>query len=177
MTEGAIGYAIDSHEITTYGNSIIIEETPEFRQRVAGDLNVIASTPTGGVLLNDIDKSGKITTIRETSKGNGEDAINYNNGVLQPDGTHGTGTDSIINYNPDRKKLNGEPWQTRPPEVGLAHELIHSCHDAYGTTDGTKSVGYTNLIDGATEFDPYLCTLTLLISIRILRLKKLQRKG
>ena len=37
----------------------------------------------------------------------------------QPDGTPGVGTDATGGYNPDRKKIGDEDWETRPPAIGL----------------------------------------------------------
>ncbi|MFH1859957.1 MAG: M91 family zinc metallopeptidase [bacterium] len=126
ITGAATGYAMTSREVTTYGNSIVIEGTLEFRQRVVGDLDVIALTPSGGQLVQSIDTGNQTIAIVETSEN---------------DGNSYDPSTKTIEYNPSDVQLSdgSEDWMRRPPVVGFAHELTHASHDANGglTTDAT----------------------------------------
>lgn len=108
------------------GNSIIIKGSLDFQTKTLAALGQIASTPTGEALLQSIDKNGKTVTIQETSGGN---EVGYSNGAgrfQNADGTPGPGSDANISYNPSRTSTGTEDWETRPPAVGLAHELVHA---------------------------------------------------
>jgi hypothetical protein len=108
------------------GNAIVITGSLEFKTKTLVALGQIASTPTGEALLQSIDKNGKTVTIQETSQGN---ACGYSNGAgrfQNADGTPGAGTDATVSYNPDRTSIGDEEWETRPPAIGLAHELVHA---------------------------------------------------
>jgi type VI secretion system secreted protein VgrG len=118
------------------GNALVIKGSEEYQKKVLDDLGRINKTPTGEDLLKSIDGSGKTVAIQEGNskkKGNSERGDN-DNGFFNDDGSPGMGTDSTVNYNPDKEKVSDDPWGTRPPAVGLAHELIHAEQDAKGTT-------------------------------------------
>ena len=90
-------------------------------------LGQIAATPTGAQLLQAVGNAAKKTRIEKTTEGN--ECGGYSNPAgrfLNADGTPGAGTDSVISYNPDRVKIGDEEWETRPPAIGLAHELVHA---------------------------------------------------
>lgn len=136
-------------------SGIKIEGTPEFQQKTLAALGRLAQTPTGLGLLQQLDASGKNVTIKETAAGNTENAANFGNGLYdKANGRPGPGTDSTVLWNPNKDTLGSgtEPWQTRDPAIGLGHELNHSYHDAYGTTNGDTS-SYTGL-DGNTYSAP-----------------------
>lgn len=122
---------------TTYGSAIRLDGDEEFRRKTIAALDEIKGTPSGAALLQSIEDSGKSVTIRETNGGNSENATSFADGLLKQDGTKGTGSDSVVDFNPDRSVIGdgSEPWMNRPASVGLAHELIHSAHDANGTTE------------------------------------------
>lgn len=46
--------------------------------------------------------------------------------------TPGAGLGVGINYSPTLASAGAMPWNTRPPAIGLAHELIHAEQAAYG---------------------------------------------
>jgi type VI secretion system secreted protein VgrG len=123
------------------GNGLIIKGDPAYQAKVLADLQTIAGTPTGTKLLSDIDKSGKTVTIQKTTGGNSENADNFNDGLRKADGTPGPGSNSTVDFNPDKTQIGdgSEPWMTRPTAVGLGHELIHAAHDANGTTEYDSS--------------------------------------
>jgi uncharacterized Zn-binding protein involved in type VI secretion len=50
---------------------------------------------------------------------------------------NGAGGDSTVEYNPTNNNIGTEDWQTRPPAVGLAHELVHATHASRGEVDMT----------------------------------------
>ncbi len=130
--------------VTQYNEAITIVGTPEYQAKVLADLQRIANTPTGKALLDSIASSGKHVTIQAPSDPNaGNSCGSYDNAAgrfSNPDGTPGDGSNSTVEYNPDRTKIGDEPWETRPPGVGLAHELIHADQAAHGTmTPGTTN--------------------------------------
>ncbi|MBG6146412.1 type VI secretion system secreted protein VgrG [Labrenzia sp. EL_142] len=132
---------------TNVGPSIKIEGTEEFREKTVQALAKIAQTPSGAKLLNDLHKSGKTITIKETSGGNKVTGFN-NDGKLDSSGKPGSGCDTTVHYNPNRTTLGSdEAWKTRPPEIGLAHELIHAQHAADGELDFSK-------VDNDSKPDP-----------------------
>jgi type VI secretion system secreted protein VgrG len=125
------------------GNGIIIKGDGAFQAKVLSDLFKIGATPTGAGLLKSIDGSGKTVTIEPTNGGN---VTGYSNGAdrfTKADGTPGNGTNATVGYNADSWTSSTpatQPWQTRPPAIGLAHELVH----ADQANHGTMSPGMTN---------------------------------
>lgn len=119
-------------------SNITIEGDDEYKMKVMRDLYQIYRTPTGKAMLESLKASGKNTTIKLG------DADLNGNGMTYPrdtardrfknaDGTNGDGTDSIVKYDPDRTSTGGnDPWDTRPPAVGLAHELVHAEQAQHG---------------------------------------------
>ncbi|WP_157738891.1 M91 family zinc metallopeptidase [Labrenzia sp. VG12] len=128
-------------------SSIKIEGSDAFKEKALAALDRLAQSPTGMKLLQALDSSDKTTTIKQApaGKGNTETAADWNKGLYDTTNNKpGPGSDSTVLFNPDRDKLNGEDWMTRDPAIGLGHELIHSYHDANGTTDGRSEVEYTD---------------------------------
>jgi len=123
------------------GRSIVVKGDSVFQSKVLGDLAQINSTPTGAGLLKSIDNAAQPVTISKTSGGNGASPIDGTRAVPGPDGTPGPGTGSNVSYNPDRTQIGdgSQPWHTRPPAIGLAHELMHANHSANGTNDFTPT--------------------------------------
>lgn len=114
----------------TYGKAIKIKGDEAFQKKVIADLDAIKKTPTGAKLLEALEKSGKTITIKPTKDGN---ATGFTNDGMMKNGKPGPGSNSTVEYDPDTKKINSEDWGTRPPAIGLAHELIHARHAAEGT--------------------------------------------
>lgn len=126
-------------------SNIKIEGDDAYKKATLAALETLSKSPTGLKLLQALDSSGKTTTIEmtEPGKGNTEDAVVFNDGLRDPAiGKAGPGTDTVVHFNPDRDKIDGEDWMTRDPAIGLGHELIHAHHDTRGTTDGRPSVSY-----------------------------------
>ncbi len=83
-------------------------------------------------------KDAHIITIQETSGGN---TYSSSNPIGAGDGS---GTAGTVNYNPTSNPIistkdvvtgYANP-ATRPPQIGLAHELIHADHAREGTMEG-----------------------------------------
>jgi type VI secretion system secreted protein VgrG len=133
---------------TQYSPGVRIRGTPEYQATVVRDLNTVRSTEAGRYNLDRIDSSGQTTTIRapanqaELDRGN-TCRFNPNTAYQNPDGSAGSGSDSEVIYNPDRQQVGdgSEDWMTRPPDVGLHHELEHSAEAANGTMEtGTTDI-------------------------------------
>ena len=123
---------------TNVGPNIKIEGTEKFREQTVQALAKIAQTPSGAKLLADLHKGDKTITIKETAGGNKVNGFTAD-GKVGADGKPGSGSDSTVWYNPNRQSLgNDQAWKTRPPEIGLAHELIHAKHASYGEIDLSK---------------------------------------
>jgi type VI secretion system secreted protein VgrG len=124
---------LDDGTITVGKGIIIKSDDPKFQSQTVNDVIAIGKTDTGGKLLNSIDNSGKTVTIVPTAGGN---ETSYDNGADRftgADGKPGPGTDATVGYNKDRQKIGDEPWETRPPAIGLAHELVHADQANHGT--------------------------------------------
>lgn len=141
-------------------SNLKVEGTPEFQAKTMVSLAKLANTPTGLGLLQSLDSAPHTTTIKETSNGNEVTDTAYMppgpTGLLpkafrNDDGTAGAGGDHVVLFNPDKKSIGSEPWQTRDPAIGLGHELVHADHAARGTNDKGAS-DYTGL-DGNTYND------------------------
>lgn len=114
-----------------YGTAIKLDGDAAFRRATIKALDKINSTPTGKALLEAIEKSGKTITIKETAGGN--EVTGLSNGAFRDaSGAKGAGSNSTVGFNPKRESIGTEPWETRPPAVGLAHELVHAQHAASG---------------------------------------------
>ncbi len=122
-----------------------IDGDDAFKQDTAQALGRLMSRPTGRALVTDLSGAPNETTIQKSTSGNTENAKNWNDGLFdRAKKTAGPGTSTTVDFNPKRSKLNGENWMERDPAIGLGHELIHAHHDVHGTTDGRRSVTYTD---------------------------------
>lgn len=128
------------------GTSVSVSGDARFDDRVQSDLDAMRSIPSGRALLEDLDRTGRSTTIRETSGGNATGYPNPSDRLMTHGNTvNGAGTDARIDYNPTRTELaGGNPWSARPPVVGLQHELVHAENAGNGnmptgSTDGTRN--------------------------------------
>jgi uncharacterized Zn-binding protein involved in type VI secretion len=114
-----------------FGNIVIKPDPddPSFQAKVVADLRLIEGTPTGKALLQSVNGSGKTVTIQRTTGGNSCNSASF----IQGKGAN----DATIHYNPEMTKIGIQDWETRPPAIGLAHELGH----ADQATNGTNSFG------------------------------------
>lgn len=68
----------------------------------------------------------------------------------------GAGSDTTVKYNPDLTcSCVAEVWRKHPPEIGLAHELIHADDAAYGRLDPQEVAGLRNYERQAVGLGPY----------------------
>jgi uncharacterized Zn-binding protein involved in type VI secretion len=110
----AFAYASD----VKYGNITIKPNVNDrnYQDKVLADLKLIEETPTGKALLQSLNDAGGATIKKtEPKKGNSCDF------------------ERVVSYNPDKETIGTEAWETRPPAIGLAHELIHANHMATDT--------------------------------------------
>jgi len=143
--------------VTQVGNNITIKGSQAFRDRVVADLAKLSATPTGDKLLDSIDAGNKKVTIQETSGGNECGYDSPNDRFVKPDGTNGSGSGSTVSYNPNTTQIDdgSEPWMTRPPEVGLGHELVHADDASKGQQVPGESGGIRNREKQAVGLPPY----------------------
>jgi hypothetical protein len=124
------------------GRSISISGDAGFRGQVQSDLDALRSVPAGQRMLRGLDGSGKKTQIDATQQGNAAEApgATYGDVAVKADGTRGPGANATVHFNTSRTNLGGgEDWMTRPPVVGLFHELAH----AHDFTNGEFNLGTT----------------------------------
>lgn len=121
----------EAHQREAYSDGIVIEGTPEFRAQTRAALDRLASLPSGGQLLQQIDSSGHEVTIRETTDANGYCTPENGTDAQTP----GVGTDSVVEWNPNHHTTDAsDPVTGRPGStVILGHELVHANHNANGT--------------------------------------------
>jgi hypothetical protein len=107
---------------------------PGFEAAVKADLQTLYETPTGKALLESLHASGKRIFINYGLENAAHFPLSgWEPAFYQLDGvTPGPGTALRLSYNPFREEVGDQPWNTRPPGIGLAHELIHAEQAAYG---------------------------------------------
>jgi type VI secretion system secreted protein VgrG len=117
------------------GDAIVIKGDPLFQAKTMAALNQIGQTSTGDKLLNSIDDAGKKVTIQSTAGGNacGYPKATAADRFAGADGKPGKGTDANVFFNSDDDTIGSEEWETRPPAIGLAHELVHAEQATYGS--------------------------------------------
>lgn len=118
------GIEVWGTDTVRYGN-ITIEADPSdpaYQGKVLGDLIMIENTPTGKAMMDSLNSAGGAIIKVGDSRRDGNACWTKRS---PPE----------IEYNPDAGVSgNGaQPWQTRPPAIGLAHEMIHADHGANGT--------------------------------------------
>ena len=96
-------------------------------------------THTISMIARSYDDKGRLIEA-----GNGFDVLSNENASIK-----GIGSGSEINYNPWNKYVRDpitKQTTTRPPKVGLAHELGHAWHAHKGTAD-------FNVVNGLSNFE------------------------
>lgn len=147
---------------TRPGGSLRIEGTPEFKQRVEQDLDLLRSSPVGRSILSALDRASaqsghKTITIRYESQffnqsSNGPFEKHPGSSSLSSTGEPGAPIGGSIGYNLGTLTKNGRAKRLPPQQleqhfhqtplpfpsvVQLAHELIH----AYNALSGTYQPG------------------------------------
>ena len=119
-----LGVDMGGTDTIMYGNIAIQADPsdPAYQGKVLGDLIMIENTPTGKALMTSLNNAGGAIIRVGQSKGPRGNA------------TYSRRSPPEIEYDADRSVSgNGaQPWQNRPPAIGLAHEMIHADHGANG---------------------------------------------
>jgi uncharacterized Zn-binding protein involved in type VI secretion len=95
--------------------------SPDFQNKLVRDLYFLSTTNTGKQLIDRLAASGQTITFKPTDDGNEES-----------EGIFGGAT---VYYNPDGVRQMQDAagnWTSRPPVVGLAHEMVHALGDVEG---------------------------------------------
>lgn len=142
---------------THVGANIVIQGDENFRETTLEHLRTLENTPTGASIIESIQSGDHTVTIVETNGGN---ACGYDNGearFVTPAGEDGAGTSSTVHFNPERTEIGdgSEDWMTRPPEVGLGHELIHAEQASHGQQHRGETDGVRNRELQAVGLPPY----------------------
>ncbi|RZK32291.1 MAG: hypothetical protein EOO61_17065 [Hymenobacter sp.] len=105
-----------------------------FMEAVTADLHAIYATPTGRQLLDSLHASGRKIYINYGPENRTGFPFNTDPALYRADGvTPGQGLAVVIEYTPFVENTGGlKDWNTRPPAIGLAHELIHAEQAAHG---------------------------------------------
>jgi hypothetical protein len=125
---------------TRYSPGITIRGSEAFRRGVVKDLDQINRTRSGRRLIESLNRSGRMTTIREgatpmTAAGSQGSRAYMGNGRT------GSGRNAEIRYQPTDQRLNlgPHPWMRNlPSSVLLQHELVHANHFTHGTVTRGK---------------------------------------
>lgn len=99
--------------------------TPAQKKKAKADYERLKKkSKTAKKICEDLEKSSETYTIVPTTGGN----------AYSP-------STNEISYNPSSTTIGSgtKPWETRPPEVGLGHELVHARHDDEGTLGKTRA--------------------------------------
>jgi hypothetical protein len=117
-----------------YGSSIVIQGSQAFVDLTIESLNRLMRYPSGQQLIGKINSNPNQVTIKESSTGDNRTLVPLN-AFRQPGAPPSKGSSSEIEYNPHRTFIGDgkDPWETRPPEVDLHHELYHAYDTQYGT--------------------------------------------
>lgn len=112
-----------------------------FKAGVLADLAWLMTQPVGMEMIEAMVATGKTLTISETGSGNTTGYDPDADSWPKADGTPGNGSNCRIAYNPGQWNPYGgaEAWMTRPPAIGLAHEMVH----AWTGMTGTRAAGLT----------------------------------
>ncbi len=123
--------------------------TQEFNDRLEQDLDMLRYSPTGQVMLNTMDSTGRTVTISEIDSPNGgtaDVAPSLDPFVGSPfmnplTGANGAQRDAVIGYNPAHNQFYGgdtpgnpnDDWKDVSPVEELFHEMSHTQDYMTGT--------------------------------------------
>jgi hypothetical protein len=127
---------------------LTIEGADAFKAKVMPDLAWILTSSVGQEFFDAMAKTGHKMTIKETSGGNATSYSPDADSWETDDGKPGKGCDVTVKYNPGEWNPYGgtEAWMTRPPAIGMAHEMVHG----WTGMMGTRAKG-TVVVEGVTE--------------------------
>lgn len=137
---------------TNLGESIKIKGDNTFKSRVESDLETLRALPSGTKMLEELDKTGKTTTIKKDFYSSALPS-DFEKGTIKPDGTPNLGTNTTITYNPE-KPLTERSTDSLPPIGTLFHEMAHAYNLKTGTFIGeyVRDIGEnTDKVEKASE--------------------------
>jgi hypothetical protein len=152
---GATNAVTEVNQARAPGSTIVVTGSPEFRERVEADLEMMRSSPEGRALLTQLDaaanaRGGHNVTIRELTHehngfayGNNATNDEYLTRNARGNTVRGRGENAIVEYNP-----SDHDDRFPAPTVTLFHELSH----AYNIVTGTMQRGNNGLpgVDNGT---------------------------
>lgn len=154
-----------------YQRRIIIKGARAFVDTTKIHLANLSSLPIGQKLLRSLYKSGKQITIMPTDRISEAPPDDFKAAIPKGKplkwrdllgkektikGT-GLGSNTTIKYNPSFTcSYRTTDWRKSPPEIALAHELIHADDSAYGRLDPDEANGIRNYERQAVGLSPYL---------------------
>lgn len=153
-----------------YQEHIIIKGTVEFVRTTKSHLDILKQLKLGRELLHSIGTSGKRVTIVPTDRVSEAPPDDFKAAVPKGKtlkwrdlwgkektlrGT-GRGSNTTIKYNPALTcSCKSEDWRKHPPEVALAHELIHADDAAHGRLEPDENDGVRNYERQAVGLSPF----------------------
>lgn len=153
-----------------YQQRIIIKGPSEFVDRTKSHLTNLAQLPIGQELLRSLHKSGKSVIIVPTDRISEAPPDDFKAAVPKGKvlkwqdlwgkekrmrGT-GKGSNTTIKYNPSFTcSFGSADHKKQPPEIALAHELIHADDAAHGQLDPDELNGVRNYERQAVGLPPY----------------------
>jgi hypothetical protein len=153
-----------------YQERMVIKGPQDFVDTTKKHLSSLAQLPIGRKLFHSLHRSRKRVMIVQTERASEappedfKDAIARGKRLKWKDiygkqktivGT-GRGANTTIKYNPNLTSCSAaETWRKNPPEIGLAHELIHANDAAYGQLDPDVTDGVRNYERQAVGLPPY----------------------
>lgn len=153
-----------------YQQGIRIKGSSDFVSKTKSHLANLAKLRLGQELLGSIHQSGKKVLIVPTdrvSEAPPDDfraaiekgkTLKWNDllGKVKIMRGTGKGSDTTIKYNPTLTCSCDDPdWKRHPPEIALAHELIHADDAAHGRLDPDEIHGIRNYERQAVGLPPY----------------------
>ena len=160
----------DSDSEVEYQSNLMLKGEPPFVAQTAAHLEELAQIAAGRALLRSLRLSGKIVRVIATTHANETVPDSYSRAFAQgrritwqtPAGRKrtivgtGLGTRVTIKYNPAVSCIGcAGAWQTAPPALWLAHELIHAVDAAYGLMEPEIVGGVHNYERQAVGLPPY----------------------
>lgn len=149
---------------------IVIKGPAGFVNKTKSHLATLASLKLGQELLHSIRQSGKSVRIIPTDRVSEAPPDDFKAAVAKGKtlkwrdlwgkekvlrGT-GRGSNTTIKYNPALTCSNASvDWRKHPPEIALAHELIHADDAAHGRLDPDEVQGVRNYERQAVGLPPY----------------------
>jgi len=153
-----------------YQQRIVIKGPAEFVDKTKSHLATLAKLNLGRELLASLCASGKRVTIVPTDRVSEAPPDDFKAAVPKGKtlkwqdlggkekilrGT-GAGSNTTIKYNPALTcSYDATDWRKHPPEIALAHELIHADDSAYGRLEPDEINGVRNYERQAVGLPPY----------------------